>query len=189
MTDPAPTPTKPRHIVAIDPGMSCPGYAVIAIPAPHGPRDGTLLDAGVFEIPGTGACMALRLEELYDDITTLVERFGSELAAVVIEMPQTVTRGKRGLRSAATLPTYGMAVGVAFCAALVHKPVLLTPSATEWTRDVPSAHRDPDKLARVELVRTLYRVDMPAAKAKAAAVADAVLLARWALGQLREGRT
>jgi Holliday junction resolvasome RuvABC endonuclease subunit len=179
------TATTPRHIVAIDPGMSCPGYAVLAIPAPHGPRDGTIVEAGVFELPDSDrAPLADRLGTLYADAHGVIERFGSELAAVVIEFPQTVTRGKRGLRSASTLPTYGMAVGVAYCAALAHESEMLTPSATEWTRGLPPTHRDPDKTQRVDLASRLYRLqDWPEAKAKRAAIADAVLLARWALNE------
>ena len=121
----------------------------------------------------------------------LHQRRDSELVAVVVEMPQTVTRGKKGKRSAAHLPTYGMAVGMVLAAARTAGVRRITPSATEWTRGLPGVDGDEYKTKRVRAVTYYYGAgwDKLLSRKQAGNVADAALLARWALHQIRREPT
>lgn len=165
-------------ILAIDPGISCTGYCLLDTVGP----DGSIHEAGRI-VPGPSSkSLGDRARSIVSDINELVHDNGID--AVVIETPQTVARGKRNTRSASTLPTYGVAVGAILAG--VHVPDLaerIEVSATEWTRGIPTTSRDKDKSNRVMLVERIY--GMPSGslgpKTTAGNVADAVLLARWAM--------
>jgi len=165
-------------ILGIDPGLSCTGWAAIT--------PDMILGAGTC-IPKDGGTAWVRCLQLIDDIGQVIEslrRDGHSPTTIVVETPQTYTRGMSGKRSLATLPGYGMAVCAALVSANSHKGGccdLIETSASEWSRHAPATRGDSDKRARVDYIGHLYgRAALDGmAKAKAAAIADAVLIARW----------
>lgn len=176
-------------IHAVDPSLTCTGYAVIN---DDGSENGILIDAGT-HIPHKGT-LAERALELGADI---FDGFRSLRADVcVVELPFAKTRGgPKATRSAMLLPNYGIAVGMALSAAgrwvadsasvsglMTSRRVVAVP-ADEWSRGVPGTMRDPLKTKRVAMAAYLYNrpVSDFGTKSNAGNVADAVLLARWAM--------
>lgn len=112
---------------------------------------------------------------------------------IVVEFPARTPRPAfaRGFkaRSALTLPSYGIAVGVIVATASAwrdqrrnagHPCEILDVAADAWTRGYPATANDPHKTARVRLVESLYALAAGSLGCATLAgnVADAVLLAR-----------
>lgn len=191
--------------LAIDPSISCTGYGLIQ---DDGTQYGRVIECGTIKPPTTetGSPWSRIRDGLLVDLSALVGSLmlTHEISVVIVETPQEWTRGLMGKRSAATLPTYGMAVG-AVLAELesIRKDMsnpfrLMETSASEWTRSAPAARTisasgrrksDPNKTARVEYVRELWpHAVLPKSKENAAGAADALLMAKWAMDQQRNVR-
>lgn len=168
--------------LTIDPSLSCTGYAVFSAAA--------LDSAGIIRVPdtGKGRTQWARVAAALDDLTGILQSLPADgSVTVVVETPQTVTRGKRGQRSASSLPGYGMIVGAmlahvrAYIAAKAPGWSLVEVSATVWTKGYPSTNNDPHKTRRVRAAEYLY----PSAAGKLGAettagnVADAILMGDW----------
>lgn len=170
-------------IFALDPSLSCTGFALLS-------RDGaTLIDHGRIgpDCDGDAYSRAASIASL---AVLEIRKVKDKLAAVVIEAPQTFTRGMRGKRSAARLPNYGIAVGVITYAVDMELKgagvTLLRPSASEWTRGMPGTRGDDDKVRRVQAVERRFGLEIGSLGAKSVAgnVADAALLGCWAAERL-----
>jgi len=167
-------------VLAFDPSTDVTGYALV--------RGPDLLDAGALRPKGDTLYAACRW--LVDHAQAVIDNMarGAEgLEAVVVEFPQVVTYGKAARRSAATLPNYGVAVGaLAYGLRIPAGCRVMTPSATEWTRGYPPTRDDRHKLARVRYAESIYGLAEGALGAKTVAgnVADAALLAHWAVSRL-----
>lgn len=174
-------------ILAIDPSSTCTGYAVLA-----GLEPGALIDAGrlrasrswsasaVEEPPGLGLRRRAllpygRVDEICDDISTLLEERKASLRGVIIEVPsgRIGTGGRRGARG--SLAIYGMAAGAIWRHIWTHlcrpRAVMLV-TEREWIRDVPAKA---DRRAWVAAMYPTYRPEND----PGSDVADAILLGRW----------
>lgn len=172
--------------LAFDPSIRCTGYAAIRTHReyPHG----VLLEMGRIRPDGEDAlsrCCSLRKQVvevgrrviMYDD------------ACIIVETPFHATGRKPGaVRSAVTLPAYGMAVASVLIAVddvnrLREVHDILLPRAGEWSRGLPGTTNDKKKKGRVNLAAAIYGVQPsefgPADTA--GDVADALLMANWAL--------
>lgn len=191
--------------LSIDPSISCTGYGLLH---DDGSTNGRVIECGTIKPPDadSGSPWTRIRDGLLVDLSALVGSLllAHEINVVIVETPQEWSKGLGGKRSAATLPTYGMAVG-AVLAELesirkdMSKPfTLLETSASEWTRSAPAARTistsgrrqaDPNKTARVEYVRALWPTAvLPTAKDKAGGAADALLMAKWQMDQQRNVR-
>jgi len=169
-------------LLAFDPSMTCAGYAVLHLPAGD-----KLEDAGV--ITSEGETLFQRGTYLRNEAQKLIAQYVDRLAALVIEFPLEATAGMAAKRTASTLPTYGLAVGsIAFGVRWPAGLQVITPPA-EWAQlaGLPGAKKDKHKEKRVRLVETIYGLQPGAlgAKTKAGNAADAILLARWAVMQVK----
>lgn len=173
-------------ILAIDPSLSCTGYAVL---------NGTIIRAmGKVTSDGDGDAYERACSISNQLCRELEPHIGPDTAAVVVEAPQIVARGLAGKRSAATAPNYGIVVGVV--TRDIHRliqeretsAVLLRPSATVWTAGLPGTRKDPKKRGRVQLVSSLYGLGLGAlgSVTDAGNIADAILLARWGQNEVKE---
>lgn len=173
-------------ILGIDPSISCTGYCLLERSGEHG----RIIEAGKVSPTSRQTTLGERARQIVCDLNELVREAMDKagLDTVIVETPQTVTRGKRGLRSAATLPSYGVAVGAILAGLDVPDGVeRIEVSATDWTRGMPTTARDPDKVNRVLLVERMYGLEPGSLGARTVAgnVADAILLARYALVRWR----
>ena len=169
--------------LAFDPSLGCSGWALLSGAAL---ADSTIEDAGTITLQDD-APLADRLAVLASDASDLVRQLKPD--QIVVEFPESRARGGGGFgaRSVLSLPNYGAAVGALYIGVYLAAPdtPILTPCPSEWVGRgrVPSSKGDAHKTGRVQYVEWLY----PAwkgrfgAKTKAGNVADAVLLARWAV--------
>lgn len=164
--------TNSPAILALDPSLSCTGWALL-----YGTN---VNEAGTINVPSKGTVWQ-RIAVALDDIDGLIVNAGK--ITVVVETPQTITRGKMGQRSASSLPNYGMLVGAVLAHIRAKHPGvdLREVSATEWTKHAPSTNGDRDKVRRVQAVEYHYPQlkGKLGAKTKAGNVADAILMGRW----------
>lgn len=160
------------RILAIDPGMTNTGYAVL-----DGPD--FVVEAGVLQ-PDALADPIDRLRSMVKDARELVRTH--DVFEVVVETPMDVMYGKFSQRSLVSLPWYGIAIG-AFAFGITGVSVL-TVSASTWGKHFPRGPKGTkeyrDKAARVAAVSALYpAIKMPTSKARAAGMVDAILMGRW----------
>lgn len=172
-----------RLVFAIDPSIKCTGYAAIR---DDGVGDGQLVMKGTISPPVSRSIVdrcEFILAEIRSQIWSAIGHHSADRDFIVIETPQTVTRGKKGQRSASSLPTYGMIVGCLLWGLDERLwDMRHTVSATEWTkRGIPATYRDTYKELRVRMVESIYGVRRGGLGAKSVAgnVADAALIARW----------
>lgn len=175
-------------VLALDPSLSCTGWAVVCVKGPAGL--GKLVEAGRITPDHSGPDAAI---ELHAEVRDLIAARSSDV--VIVETPAAGRRAPGGgsfdKRSVVTLPSYGMAVGVCLAAALEWAPRLkhhvMHVPADEWCRGLPSTRGDKNKSGRVRLAASLYGRDVSAfgAPSTAGNVADAVLLARWAMERVQ----
>ena len=169
--------------LAFDPSISCTGWALLE--AHNDTLDGEFR-AGGYIIPDSRE--APLVERILDLAKAIGERARvTEADCIIIETPAATGRNKAAQSfkgTAITIPVYGAAVGACIVAAAGgHRGIKMrgVPS-DEWTKHrVPSTRSDADKSARVEYVRDLYKVGDLGPKSYAGNVADAVLIARWAI--------
>lgn len=151
---------------------------------------GKILDGGVIS-PKAAAPAAFH--ELFRDVLALCRRMAPD--TIIVEQPAASARagGRTFTRSVLTLPTYGGGVASVYLAAVCAKPPegLLTPAADEWPRNFAAPTKGDDhKQARVAQVRSWWQLgpDSLGVKSKAGNVADAVLMAQWAINRGAVGR-
>ena len=165
-------------LMALDPSMTCTGYAIVT----HEKGREMLIEAGT--ITPDGEDLVERCESLRSQIRSLM--FSRYTTHSVIETPTVGARpnGSYKGRSAQSMPVYGVAVGVAIVAANVPTLVRGIP-ADQWTRGMPATRGDPHKQGRVRVAAARWNVtpESLGCKTKAGNVADAMLLAAWALGR------
>lgn len=165
--------------IAFDPSIRCTGYAaiqtrgVVARPS--------LLEIGRIRPDGDDdltRCVSLR-----DQVIEVIRRLVVFDEAIgVVETPFAAGRGKpRAVRSAITLPAYGMAVSAVLIGASDARRLtkIARARAGEWCRGLPSPGTDRKKRARVLFAASLYDLEPDAfgAETTAGDVADALLLA------------
>ena len=161
-----------KRLLAIDPGMTNTGYAVL-----DGPD--FVVEAGVLQ-PDALADPIDRLRSMVKDARELV--LAHDVFEVVVETPMDVMYGKFSPRSLVSIPWYGIAIG-AFVFGVTGVPVA-TVSASTWGKHYPRGKKGTkeyrDKAARIAAVASIYpTIKMPASKAKAAGMVDAILIGRW----------
>lgn len=182
--------------LGIDPSLSCTGWAVVS----RTDERLTLLAGGVVKSEDTSLALWERCRKVCTELEASAGNWRKDLAIIAVEMPQTkMFRG--GKRSAATLPSYGVVVG-AVAAMLetwrhgfnldLHDIPLLTPSATEWAMGMPTqskkergagARGKPGRIRQAEILFGAIQLEKTTAIESIEAVADAALLARWAILQ------
>lgn len=175
--------------LALDPSMGCTGWAVLEEAVNN--ENGQIIAAGTIAPnlePSEGG--GRRTLDLYRQFYALIHQHDPGM--VVIEEPAQF--GAWGPAQKAGLPLYGMAVGAAVCAAAEcstdfgdFEIVFYQPHV--WSKGLPVNKKgtDPHKNGRVRLAATLYgrSPESFGTKTKAGNVADAVLLARYALRMRR----
>ena len=169
--------------LAFDPSLGCSGWALLSGAAL---ADSTIEDAGTITLQDD-APLADRLAVLASDASDLVRQYQPD--RIVVEFPEHRARGGGGFgaRSVLSLPNYGAAVGALYIGVYLASPEteILTPCPSEWVgrKQIPSSRGDEHKEKRVSYVEWLYPVwaGRFGPKTKAGNVADAVLLARWAV--------
>ena len=168
-------------ILSLDPSSECTGYAMLG-------ADRGIIESGTIRPDARDKTPAARVLTIGREVGALVKRLSP--GVVVVETPFATPRGgPKARRSAMTLPTYGMAVGAALAAVdgwrLTHDPapVLVTVPADAWSRGLAGTRDDEHKVKRVQAVVYLYGIAPEALGPKTLAgnVADAILMARWAL--------
>lgn len=171
--------------LAIDPSLTCTGYAVLD---DDGSDAGKLVSAGKIK-PRAGS-LTDRALEMGNDIYAECERWSPTV--IVVELPFAKKRGgPKSVRSTMTLPNYGIAVGVALANAdrwateqtgRQNYDVVTTP-ADDWSRGLPSCRGDDSKGNRVKSACFYYGREPESfgCVTDAGNVADAVLMARWAM--------
>ena len=168
-------------ILSLDPSSECTGYAMLG-------ADRGIIESGTIRPDARDKTPAARVLTIGREVGALVKRLSP--GVVVVETPFATPRGgPKAKRSAMTLPTYGMAVGAALAAVdgwrRTHDPAptLVTVPADEWSRGLAGTRDDAHKTKRVQAVAYLYQIDPSALGPKTIAgnVADAILMARWAL--------
>lgn len=166
-------------ILSFDPGLTTTGFAILS-------SDGKeLLDHGVINPDCDGDAYS-RAASIASLAVLEVRSIRDKLTTVVVESPQTYTKGKGNKRSLATLPNYGIAVGVITYAIDMEikgtEIVLLRPSASSWTRGFARTKGDEHKTGRVLEVEDRFKLERGSLGPKTVAgnVADAVLLGCWA---------
>jgi len=170
-------------ILAFDPSLSCTGWALLRVHAEH--PDGLILGMGYIQPDGAPPDdLAARILDLANGIGKRAAESAADL--IVIETPATTGRAAGGQSfrgTAMTIPIYGAAVGacITVCGRECAK-VRGVPSDM-WTkgRGVPSSRGDALKTRRVEYVCRQWGVKSLGPKTYAGNVADAVLIARWAM--------
>lgn len=177
-------------VFAVDPSLSCSGWAKLdgSGVAPKLIGIGAVMGDDKIRCPlERGFAMA---NELMDDFEANCE----DVTHIIVESPQTVTKGKSGKRSNAHLPSYG--VGVMGCYMILRmgapaatlagdKLVIETVSATQWAMGMKSD--DKHKSGRVLAVETQFNLSPGSlgVKTKAGNIADAALLGTWYINNLR----
>lgn len=180
-------------ILAFDPSIKCTGYALVCTESLPNHGNGCLLEAGTITPEGEGP---LRCFDLWDRVREEIYRAVPNV--VVVETPMaTKQRFAPQERSSLHLPTYGMAVGVVLLAARHSRRSgpdgdswyeLMHPAADEWTKGMPGSKNDKNKTRRVAYAASLYGREVTdfGPVTTAGNVADAVLLAFWAMGRADE---
>lgn len=175
----------PTKILAFDPSLSRTGWALIH---ENGPAI-TLVEFGDFTPKAES--LSDRCRELNRFAARIIDATKPDMIAV--ELPQ--ARGAKGPRSAATLPNYGMAVGVVLAACHDAEreagAKVLTVSADEWGRSIPRGGKGEAKEGRIQAVRLIFGRDLMdtfKSAERASAVADAALMGRHAITHWRAGQ-
>lgn len=169
--------------LAFDPSISCTGWVLLQ--SRDDSLDGVYL-AGGYIIPDSRD--APLVERILDLAKAIGERARLTAAdCITIETPAATGRNKRAQSfkgTAITIPVYGAAVGACIVAAANghHCIKIRGVPSDEWTKHrVPSTRSDADKAARVAYVQEVYGVGNMGPKTYAGNVADAALIARWAI--------
>lgn len=173
-------------IFALDPSLSCSGFAVLA-------ADGSAIDVYGKIKPDSKGDAYERAADIASLCLLELRKYRGQLTAVVIEAPRTNSRGLGGKRSAASLPNYGICIGVVTYAVEREigtwspAPALLRPSASDWTRGVTGTKGDTHKERRVRAAEEKFGLSEGAfgCKTDAGNIADAILLGCWAAGKVR----
>lgn len=171
--------------LGVDPSLSCTAWALVredrnALSIVHAAKFSSKTDQDVWS-RARAICSAI-----HADLQPWLKDKMIDVAAV--EMPMTSMFGvKDRTRSATSLPGYGVCVGAV--ALLVEswmaKHRFHAPAAGVWSRGIPTGEKN--KSNRVAVVQRLMSVDLAALHgvSKAGDVADAALLAKWALDRHR----
>ena len=169
-------------ILALDPSSECTGYAMLG-------ADRGIIESGTIRPDARDKTPVARILTIGREVGALVKRLSP--GVVVVETPFATPRGgpKKVKRSPVTLPTYGMVVGMVIGEVdvwrLTHDPapVLVTVPSDAWSKGLGSTWDDEHKTKRVRAVAYLYGIAPEALGPKTLAgnVADAILMARWAL--------
>lgn len=167
--------TSPITIMAIDPSMTMSGYAVL-----RRSDSITVVDAGVLRPEGTDRIN--KIHSMVIEAKCLAAEYSP--TRIIVELPmEFVIAARRGKRSAAHLPWYGVAIG----AFLVSFPrdIVVGVTATAWGTVYPTI--DKMKTGRIMAVRARYgqHLDL-GAPTVAGNVADAIMMGTWWLDRLRE---
>lgn len=172
-------------ILAWDPSLSRTGWALLEESGPainlrefgeFAPKDGPLAD---------------RCRDLNRFAARIIDATRPDMIAV--ELPMACGSGKQ--RNAATLPNYGMAVGVVLAACHDAEretgAKVLTVAADVWGRSIPRGGKGEGKDGRVQAVRLVFGRDLMGtfkSLERASAVADAALMGRHAITHWRAGQ-
>lgn len=180
-------------ILSLDPAMGVTGWALLTDDASP---DGKPEDFGLIR-NAEGGDILERVRQFRDELLTLMEKSVPDL--IVVETPFARARGGQKVkRSALSLPTYGIAVGTALCAAVGHqstrhlhgpRPVkVISVPVDTWSIGIRSGGEYKEN--RVQFATWLYKLreGIFGAKTTAGNVADALLMARWALATRRTDR-
>lgn len=173
-------------IIAVDPSLSCTGYAIIN-------GDGTqIIEYGKIKPDCDGDAYDRSLSIAQHVATVIHMNIDDWTEAIVVEQPQTYCKGLGGKRSAVNAPNYGMVVGMVTMAVqqeiakAFSRAVFLRPSASLWTRGKVGTKGDRHKTNRVRSVELQYGLPVGSlgCKADAGNIADAIMLARWGVDEL-----
>ena len=189
-------------LIGFDPSLTATGYAVLRdtnkkVRDRFDPEHGELIAAGRIVPDGESKDYPARLRSLALEAKALIDEH--EATIVVAELPS--THGHNSGSKSGTYhtgqPIYGSAVGAVLAVAClpgnlstvlaIVPPRVLAYAVDVWTRSLPRevmrTRDDPDKTRRVQHAAHLYRLNPEdfGAKSNAGDVADAVLLARYAL--------
>ena len=174
------------RVLAIDPSLTCAGFAVLepAQVTPARQAGADIIAKGLLRIPPAKKGMLTRCLALQNDIHEVIGEHRSDV--VVVETPLESTRGMGHKRSHTSGPVYGIAVGVAIIAAHQSGRRVLLTSASEWAKQIgaPASGRDKYKAGRVRAVLWHFgehHRESMGAETVAGNVADAVLMAWWAI--------
>ena len=167
--------------LGIDPSLTCTGYALVESFGVSPPR---IVMAGTIK-PKKGH-LAQRVIEISEDVRSLIRT--TEPHMVVVELPFATARGgPHAKRSDLTLPNMGMCIGAVLYVAHdwcfnSSRSLVCTPS-DEWTRGMKMGKQDEHKTGRVRAAAYLFNMTPEefGAKTVAGNVADAALMAEWAL--------
>lgn len=177
-------------VFAVDPSLTCTGWAKLdgSGTKPKLMRIGAVMGDDKIRCPLERGFQVAN--ELMDDF----EKECEDVTHIIVESPQTVTKGKLGKRSNAHLPSYG--VGVMSCYMILRmaapaavlvgdKLVIETVSATTWAMGMRID--DKHKSNRVLAVETDFELEHGSlgVKTKAGNIADAALLGRWYINNWR----
>ena len=172
-------------ILACDPSMSCTGWALIDDDGSH---DGRYI-AGGYIIPDATDDLAEKLKDLAGGVVARARE--SACNRSIVETPAATgrVRGAQRFRGTAmTIPIYGAAVGACIVGlAMGQSARVESVPSDEWTRHRVPSCKDSAKAARVEYVCRTYGLAMGSLgpKTYAGNVADAVLIARYAMWRER----
>lgn len=176
-------------IVAFDPSLTCTGYAVLG---ECGSFDGYIVSAGTI-VPDTKGSVYERCGSILAQCQEIIDfaRESVHVSVVQIEMPAEHIRAHHR-RSLVTLPNYGILIGcLLFGLDVGHAQIDPVP-VTQWSKRAPPAKSTEDsngsyKIPRVHACEAIYNLDSGAlgCKTRAGNVADAILMARWRLTQVK----
>ena len=171
--------------LGVDPSLSCTAWALVKddgqkLTLVHASKFSSKTDQDVWT-RARSICDAL-----HSDLLPWLDDQMIDVAAV--EMPMTSMFGvKDRTRSATSLPGYGVCVGsvALLVESWMAKHRFHAPAAGVWSRGIPTGEKN--KSYRVEVVQRYMGVDLAATHGvtKAGDVADAALLAKWALDRHR----
>lgn len=181
--------------IGIDPSLSATGWALTEHTGGDLDRGWRLKAGGVVTATADGRGLWARVTAACGELFASIQShcLQGSLDVIVVEMPmERMFAGVR--RSSTTLPGYGVMCGavammiewaVTRAGNGCRTPALLTPSATQWAIGLPKAGKTGDrgKPGRVFAAEAIFgeiRVARGGVAAKEA-IADAALLARWAI--------
>lgn len=170
-------------ILAFDPSLTCTGWALLRSHAEH--PNGVIMGMGYLQPDGIPSDdLAVRILDLAKGIGQRAAESMADL--IVIETPAATGRapGGQSFRSTVmTAPVYGAAVGACITACGAFGVKVCGVPADKWTQGfgVPSSRGDTFKVRRVEYVCRQWGLESLGPKTYAGNVADAVLIARWAM--------
>lgn len=193
-------PPPPIRVMGLDPSLTCTGWGVLE-QFPSRPQ-GLAIAHGMIEPPGPDTDeLAARLFYLSIAVQALIKDY--QPTHIAMERPEDKPRpqiARTFKRSTLTLPLYGAAVGVVLAAAFgaVDCDHIVTPAPSDWLGpDIPrpnkkdgGEHEDVHKTRRARYAESVWGLKHQSLgpTSKAGNVADALLIARWALYRATGGQ-